>query len=84
MGHAIGAVAMAYLNMPTEELRKLYITAEEYLCIGKTSRQEIEEKGRQEPIEVNEKIASLTKKVEEQKVTIEKRCLITTDIRLMK
>jgi integrase len=38
MGHAINGVASAYLNMPTDELRKLYMTAEEYLKIEKTSR----------------------------------------------
>ena len=41
MGHAIGAVARAYLNMPTEDMRQLYMaTAETYLKIEMTSREE--------------------------------------------
>jgi len=66
MGHAIGGVAKAYLNMPTEELRKLYMTAEEYLCIERTSREEIEAKGKvvKLPPEVEEKIKILTGEVE--------------------
>jgi integrase len=66
MGHAIGGVAKAYLNMPTKELRKLYMTAEEYLCIEKTSREEIEDKGKivKLPPEVEEKIKILRDEVE--------------------
>jgi hypothetical protein len=58
MGHAIGGVAGAYLNMPTDELRKLYMTAEEYLKIEKTSRDELEEQKKEIklPPEVEEKI----------------------------
>jgi integrase len=69
MGHAIGAVKQAYLNMPTEELRKLYMTAEEYLCIEKTSREEIEDKGKtvKLPPEVEEKIKILEDEVEKQR-----------------
>jgi integrase len=69
MGHAIGGVAKAYLNMPTEELRKLYMTAEEYLCIEKTSREEIEDKGKvvKLPPEVEEKIKILKDEVEKQR-----------------
>lgn len=43
MGHAIGSVSRAYLNMPTEDLRKLYMTAEEYLKIERSSREELDE-----------------------------------------
>ena len=39
MGHAIGAVARAYLNMPTEDMRQLYMGAETYLKIEMTSRE---------------------------------------------
>ena len=69
MGHAIGGVAKAYLSMPTEELRKLYMTAEEYLCIEKTSRDEIEDKGKtvKVPLEVEEKIKILKDEVEKQR-----------------
>ena len=43
MGHAIGGVAKAYLTMPTEEMRKLYMTAEDYLKIELSSRDELDE-----------------------------------------
>ena len=58
MGHELGGVARAYLNMPTDELRKLYMVAEEYLKIEKTSRDELDEKSGQAklPPEVEEKI----------------------------
>ena len=58
MGHAIRGVASAYLNMPTDELRKLYMTAEEYLKIEKTSRDEMDEKSSQVKLspEVKEKM----------------------------
>jgi integrase len=69
MGHAIGAVKQAYLNMPTEELRKLYMSAEEYLSIERTSREEIEDKGKvvKLPPEVEEKIKLLKEEVEKQR-----------------
>jgi hypothetical protein len=44
MGHSIGEVARAYLNMPTEELRKLYMDAEQYLAIERTSQDEVKDK----------------------------------------
>ena len=44
MGHAISGQKSAYLNMPTDELRNLYMVAEEYLKIEKTSRDELDEK----------------------------------------
>jgi integrase len=43
MGHAVGGVARAYLNMPTDEMRKLYMSAEEFLKIEWSSREEIDE-----------------------------------------
>jgi integrase len=43
MGHAVGGVARAYLNMPTEDMRKLYMTAEEFLKIELSSREEKDE-----------------------------------------
>lgn len=43
MGHCIGTDAKAYLQMPTEKMRKLYATAEEYLKIDKSSHEEQEE-----------------------------------------
>jgi len=43
MGHAIGAVSKAYLNMPTEEMRKLYMSAEEFLKIERSSQEEMDE-----------------------------------------
>jgi integrase len=43
MGHAIGGVAKAYLAMPTEEMRKLYMGAEEFLKIERSSREELDE-----------------------------------------
>jgi len=38
MGHALGGVKDAYLNMPTEKLRELYMDAEKHLAIERTSR----------------------------------------------
>jgi hypothetical protein len=46
MGQAIGTVSKAYLNMPTDELRNLYMSAEEFLKVEKTSREELEERER--------------------------------------
>jgi integrase len=43
MGHTIGGVAKAYLTMPTEDLRKLYMSAEEFLKIEHSSREELDE-----------------------------------------
>jgi integrase len=43
MGHAIGGVAKAYLNMPTEEMRKLYMGVEQYLKLEMTSLEEKDE-----------------------------------------
>jgi integrase len=65
MGHAIGAVSRAYLNMPTEELRRLYMTAEGLLKIERSSSEEIEERGKEVkvPVEVEEKIKILKSEV---------------------
>ncbi len=43
MGHNIGTVAKAYLTMPTDEMRKLYMGAEQYLKIEMTSQEEMDE-----------------------------------------
>jgi integrase len=43
MGHAVGGVSRAYLAMPTDEMRKLYISAEEFLKIERSSREEMDE-----------------------------------------
>ena len=68
MGHTIGGVSRAYLNMPTDELRKLYMTAEEYLKIEKTSRDEMDEKSSQVKLtpEVEEKIKTFSSKMEKE------------------
>ena len=45
MGHAIGGVKVAYMNLPQEELRQLYMdSVEPHLTIEKSSRDEIAEK----------------------------------------
>jgi integrase len=44
MGHSIGGVKRAYLNMPIEDMRKHYMNAERYLKIEMTSQEEKEEK----------------------------------------
>jgi len=69
MGHTIGGVAKAYLAMPTEEMRKLYLTAEEFLCVERTSREEIEERNKvvKLPPETEEKIKLLKDEVMKQK-----------------
>ena len=66
MGHTIGGVARAYLNMPTDELRKLYMTAEEYLKIEKTSRDELDEQKKEIklPPEVEEKMQIFSSEVD--------------------
>ena len=68
MGHALNGVKSAYLNMPTDELRKLYMTAEEYLKIEKTSRDEMEEKSSHVKLtpEVEEKIKTFSSKMEKE------------------
>lgn len=43
MGHNIGVVSRAYLTIPTEEMRKLYMSAEEFLKIERSSRDELNE-----------------------------------------
>lgn len=41
MGHSIGSTAHAYLNMPTEELRDLYMdSVEKHLVLEKSSQDE--------------------------------------------
>jgi site-specific recombinase XerD len=74
MGHAIGGVAKAYLVMPTEEMRKLYLTAEEYLCIEKTSREENENKVKvvKLPPETQAEIKILKDEVEKQRSELTK------------
>ncbi len=44
MGHEIGEQKRAYLNLPTEEMRELYMDAEKHLALEKTSRDELIEK----------------------------------------
>ena len=66
MGHAIGGVAKAYLSMPTEEMRQLYMTAEEYLKIERSSREELDAATKAKgavTVEIEEKIRALEKKV---------------------
>jgi len=80
MGHTLGGVKDAYLNMPTEELRELYMDAEKYLAIEKASRDEItEEKGKklilsqkvEQKVEgLEETISGLQQRVGEQKQII--------------
>lgn len=43
MGHNIGEEKRAYLRMPTEEMRELYMDAEKYLAVEKTSKDEMAE-----------------------------------------
>jgi integrase len=50
MGHNIGGVAKAYLTMPTEEMRKLYMGAEEFLKIERSSRDELDETAKSKSI----------------------------------
>jgi len=59
MGHALNGVASAYLNMPTDELRKLYMTAEEYLKLEKTSQEELDEKEGNLVPEMEKKVSEL-------------------------
>lgn len=44
MGHEIGAQNRAYLQMPCEEMRSLYMGVEKFLSIEKTSQEEMNEK----------------------------------------
>jgi integrase/recombinase XerD len=43
MGHSIGEQIRAYLRMPLEEMRKLYVNAETYLAIERASQDELNE-----------------------------------------
>jgi hypothetical protein len=66
MGHAIGAVAKAYLTMPTDDMRKLYMTAEEFLKIEHSSRDELDETARAKsaiPTVLQAEIKALEQKV---------------------
>ena len=44
MGHAIGGVKRAYMNLPIDELRELYSNFEHLLAIEKTSKDELIER----------------------------------------
>jgi integrase len=75
MGHDIGAQARAYLNMPTEDMRQLYMTAETYLKIEKTSREEQDEiiKGKSTYSEIVEsEVKELRAKVERMETFMNK------------
>lgn len=82
MGHSIGNVARAYLNMPTDELRKLYMSAEEFLKIEKTSRDELDAKSKEVklPPEVSEKINLLTTEVERQRDELASSKVLVKDL----
>lgn len=82
MGHSIGGVARAYLNMPTDELRKLYMTAEEYLKIEKTSRDEMDEQTQVVKLspEVEEKIKLLTSDVDRLRDELAKSKVLVKDL----
>ena len=81
MGHALGGVKDAYLNMPTKDLRDLYMDAEKHLALEKTSRDEISELEKKKlaiSTEIEQKIKGLETTVSvlqqtigEQKVTID-------------
>lgn len=64
MGHEIGAEARAYLNMPSEEMRKLYANIEHLLTIEKTSRQEHE--GLQQGSELEDQLVRRVTELEVQ------------------
>jgi len=73
MGHDIGVVSRAYLAMPTEEMRKHYVTAEQYLKIEMTSEEEKEEKAaitRSITPEMKEKIEELEQTLGQKVITI--------------
>jgi len=82
MGHTIGGVARAYLSMPTEGLRKLYMSAEEFLKIEKTSRDELDEQAQEVklPPEVVEKIKILTSEIENLRDELANSKTITNDL----
>lgn len=94
MGHSIGKVARAYLAMPDEEMRELYMDAEKYLAIEKTSRNMlIEEKTadietKQEIVELKSVLAGISKQYnrsEAENIDLKKRMsqidLDNTDLR---
>lgn len=80
MGHELGSTKDAYLNMPTKELRELYMDAEKHLAIGKTSRDELTEQEKKKfkiSTEIEQKIkglegtvSALQKELGEQETTI--------------
>jgi len=63
MGHAIGEQVRSYLNLPTEDLRELYVDAEKYLAIEKTSREELEER-KGKVLKVNDEYEKRIEKLE--------------------
>jgi integrase len=66
MGHDIGVKAKAYLAMPTEKMRRLYMIAEEFLKIEKSSQEELDEISKAKgvvPPALEEKVEALEKKV---------------------
>ena len=67
IGHAIGTVSKACLNMVTDEMRNLHMTAEEFLSVEKTSRQELEQRTEQEPTALEDKVVALSKELENVK-----------------
>ena len=63
MGHSIGTTGLAYLNKPTEELRKDYMNAERYLTIEKTSQDELTHTSKMSPM-LEQKIKTLEERIE--------------------
>jgi integrase len=70
MGHAIGSVSRAYLNMPTEDLRNLYMTAEEFLKIERSSREELDETAKAKGV-VTSVLAAEVKALEQKVASLE-------------
>ena len=74
MGHAIGGVKRAYLNLPIDELRELYANFEHLLAIEKTSKEELmDRKGTKIPAKFQQEVEELKTTVKTMSQTIQQQ-----------
>ena len=83
MGHALGGTKDAYLNMPTDELRELYMDAEKYLAIEMTSRDELTELEKRKlklSTEIEQKIKGLEENVKTLQQELGEKSIVIDDL----
>lgn len=82
MGHAIGGVKRAYLNLPIDELRELYANFEYLLAIEKTSKEElIDRKQTKIPEQFQQEVEELKTTVKTMSQTIQQQDQETKQLR---